>query len=102
VQALRRLVWLCSDCHLSTHLGYANVTGRAEQALAHLAAVTGMTPVEVDQHVRDAGRVWQHRSRRTWELDLSILTDAGVALARPEDPAARRAQAAVELRRFTG
>jgi hypothetical protein len=98
VQALRRLVCLCSECHLSTHLGYANVTGRAGQALAHLATVTGMTPTEVSAHVQDAGQLWLRRSRRTWELDLSILTDAGVTLARPESPNARRARAEAELR----
>lgn len=54
VQALRRLICLCSDCHLSSHLGYANVTGRADHAIAHLRAVTGMTDVEVSRHVRDA------------------------------------------------
>lgn len=30
VQALRRLICLC-NCHLSTHLGFANVTGRADR-----------------------------------------------------------------------
>ena len=54
VQALRRLICLCSACHLSTHLGYANVTGRADQALAYLRAVNGMTEAEVSHHVRVA------------------------------------------------
>jgi len=58
VQALRRLICLCSDCHSSTHFGHANVTGRAEQALAHLRRVTGMTDAEVADHVRAAGEVW--------------------------------------------
>jgi len=58
VQALRRLICLCSDCHLSTHRGYANVTGRADQALAHLRAVTGMTDAEVSRHVRVANDLW--------------------------------------------
>ncbi|MBN9096845.1 MAG: hypothetical protein J0I49_01815 [Pseudonocardia sp.] len=93
VQALRRLICLCSDCHLSTHFGYANITGRADQALTHLRRVTGMTEHEIDRHVHAAGELWTRRSARAWELDLSMLTDAGVTLARP-DKAAEQADAA--------
>jgi hypothetical protein len=41
VQTLRRLICLCSDCHTTTHIGFANVTGCAQHALAHLRTVTG-------------------------------------------------------------
>jgi hypothetical protein len=99
VQALRRLICLCSACHLSTHLGYANVTGRADQALAHLRTVTGMTDAEVSRHVLDANALWTARSARVWTLDLSMLTDAGVTLARPEKAADRPAAAERALRR---
>lgn len=97
VQALRRLICLCSACHLSTHLGYANVTGRADQALAHLRAVTGMTDAEVSRHVDAAGELWTNRSARVWTLDLTMLTDAGVTLTRPEKAADRPAVAEREL-----
>ncbi|MDN5749875.1 MAG: DUF5710 domain-containing protein [Pseudonocardia sp.] len=102
VQALRRLICLCSDCHLSTHLGLANVTGRADQALAHLRAVTGMTDSEVSRHVQAAGELWTRRSARVWTLDLTMLTDAGVTLARPETAADRAAAAERELRDLRG
>ncbi len=98
VQALRRLICVCSDCHLATHLGYANVTGRADHALAHLRTVTGMTDSEAGRHVETAGELWTARSGRTWTLDLSILTDAGVTLAQPESAAARAVTAEHELR----
>lgn len=98
VQALRRLICLCSDCHLATHLGYAHVTGRVDQALAHLRAVTGMTDMEAARHIEAAGEVWTRRSRRVWELDLRMLTDAGVTLARPAPAAERPAAAARALR----
>lgn len=93
VQALRRLICLCTDRHLTTHLGYANVTARADQALAHLRAVTGMTDAEVSRHVRAANALWTTRSARIWELDLSMLTEAGITLARPEKAADRPAAA---------
>ncbi|MDQ2709361.1 MAG: DUF5710 domain-containing protein [Actinomycetota bacterium] len=98
VQALRRLICLCSDCHLSTHLGYANVTGQADQALAHLATITGMTDTEISRHVQAAGDLWVARSRRNWTLDLTMLTAAGVTLAQPESAAARAVTAEHELR----
>lgn len=82
VQTLRRLVCLCSDCHLVTHIGLANVEGRAEEAFAHLRSVTGMTESEARRHVAVALDLWKARSRRSWALDLSALTSAGVTLAR--------------------
>ncbi len=88
-QTLRRLICLCSPCHLTTHLGYANVTGRADEALTHLRRVTGLTDRQVSRHVGDAGRLWTERSAWTWHLDLRMLTDAGVTLRRPEAPAQR-------------
>jgi hypothetical protein len=95
---LRRLICLCSDCHLSTHLGHANVTGRAVQAIAHLRAVTGMTDTEAARHIQAANNLWTRRSARTWTLDLSMLTDAGVTLARPEAAEDRPAAAERALR----
>lgn len=97
VQTLRRLICLCSDCHLTTHLGYANVTGLADRALAHLREVTGMTDDEIDQHVHDAGELWTRRSARAWELDLGMLTGAGITLARSDKAADRPAAAARAL-----
>jgi hypothetical protein len=82
VQALRRLICLCSDCHLVTHLGHANITGRAGYALDHLQAVTGMTDPQITAHVRVANELWIERSRRAWILDLRIPTGSGVELAR--------------------
>jgi hypothetical protein len=98
VQTLRRIVCLCSDCHLVTHMGYANVTGRAHEAVAHLRQVTGMSAVEADRHIDAAGQLWTRRSARTWALDLSMLTDAGITLAEPENPTGRAEAAERGLR----
>jgi hypothetical protein len=89
VQSLRRLICLCSERHLATHMGFANVTGRTHQATAHLQAVTEMTDDQTDDHIAEAARRWVEQSGRTWALDLSILTDAGVTLTPPEEPATR-------------
>lgn len=83
VQTLKRLICLCTDCHTVTHYGHARVRGVEAQAFAHLVEVTGMTEAQARQHVRTAFAVWERRSRVAWELDLGILTGAGIGLAPP-------------------
>jgi hypothetical protein len=57
-----------------------------------------MTHAQAMAHINVAGQLWTARSARTWVLDLSMITDAGVTLARPEDPPDRRATADRRLR----
>ena len=63
-----------------------------------------MTEDEAWRHVHAANVLWTARSRRDWTLDLSMLTDAGVTLARLERAADRPAAAQralhEEARRF--
>jgi soluble lytic murein transglycosylase-like protein len=58
-----------------------------------------MTQAQAWNHVRAAEELWIERSRRVWELDLRMLTNAGVTLARPERAADRPAAAERALRR---
>ena len=95
VQMLRRLVCLCPLCHLASHYGRARIEGDGPMAYMQLLRVTGMDTAEANRHIDSAFAVWEQRSARTWDLDLSILTAAGVALARPDSPA-RRAEIAGE------
>lgn len=85
VQTLRRLILCCSWCHRATHMGLAEVQGHGEAARAHLREVTGLTPARAQDHIDTAFALWHARSERTWQLDLRILTDAGVTLASPPD-----------------
>lgn len=93
VQSLRRLISLCSPCHLVTHFGYANIQGRTDEALTHLRKVNGLTLAEALAHAHAAEDLWIVRSARVWELDLSILTDVGITLRRPDRAADRPAAA---------
>lgn len=97
VQALRRLICLCSDCHQATHLGLAQVRGLDGESFDHLMAVTGMSAEDADTHVQRAFAVWEARCRRDWSLDLSILTAAGITLAPPPDAPQRYSIAAATL-----
>jgi len=94
VQVLRRLVCLCTWCHTATHYGLAGIRGVDREAFAHLLTVTGMSAADGERHVDAAFALWRQRSATAWDLDLSILTDAGVSLARAAGAGATRAQAA--------
>jgi hypothetical protein len=99
VQSLRRLVALCSACHSTTHFGHAAVTGRDGEALAHLQAVTGMTDAEAHEHITAAYERWAVRSAMTWDLDLGMLTGAGIQPRRPPTAEQRADVAEHELAR---
>ncbi|WP_017594916.1 DUF5710 domain-containing protein [Nocardiopsis potens] len=102
VQALRRLICLCTPCHTVTHFGLAQVRGRAAEALAHLREVTGMTDAQAREHVDDAFTVWEARSALAWTLDLSMLTSAGVEVSPPPEALARAEAARTELEHRPG
>lgn len=82
-QTLRRIVTLCTPCHLVTHWGYARVSGREALARKHFQAVSGWNNDTIDQHIIQAFAVWQARSQRAWYLDLSMLSMAGLTPIKP-------------------
>lgn len=96
VQSLRRLICLCSDCHTATHFGLAELRGLGPVAFAHLRSVTGMSEQEARVHVDSAFRLWQRRSQQEWTLDLGMLTEVGVTVVRPPEPAQRAEMAAAQ------
>jgi len=73
VQRLIGLKAICSKCHLSTHMGYANATGRTEEALVNLAAVNGWTAQQAQEHSDRAFAVWERRASTQYTLDVSYL-----------------------------
>lgn len=81
-----------------SYFGYANVTGSAHQAVAHLRVDTGMTEEQAWRQIDDAGQLWTARSAHVWTLDQSMLTGTGIALARSEPAAERLTVAARQLR----
>jgi len=91
-QVLKRLICLCTDCHHVTHYGYAaQVLHIEDEVFSHLVEVTKMTDEAAESHVEAAFALWRRRSQSTWDLDLSMLTDAGIAVA-PAPGASERAQ----------
>jgi len=98
-QRLRRLVCLCTRCHQATHFGDAEITGRAEAALAQLCAVNHWTRADAEAHIAAAASLWRWRSETDWALDLSILTGVGITPQPNPTPAQRRTQAPTDLDR---
>ena len=93
-QRLIRLICLCRACHAATHFGFAQLQGRGEQARTHLMTVNSWTGNQTGEHIGAAFMLWRHRSQFAWELDLSILTAAGIALRQPPPAGPARIEAA--------
>jgi hypothetical protein len=102
VQKLVRLVCLCTSCHQATHFGHAQVTGHEQDAIEHLCHVNDWTPQQAWAQVDAAAAKWQARSQHVWELDLSMLTDAGVTVTPPPAAGERVTAAADGLRTVRG
>ncbi len=96
-QTLRRLIALCWSCHRATHFGFAEVTGTAAEATAHLRAVNGWPAGEADAHIDRAFAIWEKRSTHEWRLDLGILTNAGIRVVEPPGPGRRTEESATRL-----
>lgn len=80
VQALRRLICLCTACHGTTHFGFARISGEEQAAMGHLQFVTGMNYNQARRHIAEAFTLWEIRNGSRWQLDLSVISDAGITL----------------------
>ncbi len=82
VQTLVRTQALCPDCHRVKHIGLADVHGKGEAALKHLAKVNGWTLDQARRYRDEAFRTWRARSQHEWMLDLSWLRERfGISVA---------------------
>ncbi|NHZ44718.1 hypothetical protein [Massilia aquatica] len=73
VQRLEKLIGLYSACHETQHLGFAKMSGRLDQALAHLALLNDWTEDQVSRHYRDCAEEFMRRSQSRWMLDLGHI-----------------------------
>jgi hypothetical protein len=73
VQRLVGLQPICSKCHLTKHMGYANSAGRTDEALAHLAQVNGWTIRQAKAHSDCAFAIWETRAGIRYTLDFGYL-----------------------------
>jgi hypothetical protein len=63
---------LCSSCHLAKHVGYANVTGRLEEALKQLAKVNNLTPLNAYMLLDEVYSIWRMLNTiTTWRIEVA-------------------------------
>ena len=83
VQKLERLIALCRSCHLATHYGFACNTGFQKQAYKQLLWANGWTAEQLQEHLKFSQELYRQRSEVKWDLDLSLITNAGLKIVRP-------------------
>lgn len=74
-QVLTGIACLCTACHESTHLGLARVKGREAPAIANLMEVNNWTREEANEHICEAFKVWDVRSKKPWILDCTWILE---------------------------
>ncbi|WP_411178941.1 HNH endonuclease [Klebsiella variicola] len=77
-QTLTGLIALCPSCHEVKHMGFSELRGKKDEAVAHLALVNGWSLQGAFDYVDEAFDVWQERSRHAWQLDISWLEAQGI------------------------
>lgn len=75
IQRLAAVVPLCPACHEVRSAGLATANGRGEDAARHLAWVDRTRIGDARKRIADAMHVWQTRSRRTWQIDLTVMQE---------------------------
>lgn len=82
-QALKRLVCVCSRCHLASQFGRAVAQGHESAVRQRLLDINGWTGSQLETHLREAYAAWSRRSSQAWALDLSIIEAAGISVHLP-------------------
>ncbi len=78
-----RLVALRAPYHEATHFGLVQIRARDHAVREHLMAVNKWSETKVDAHIQKAFALWEERSAKTWELDIKIITAAGIEVTGP-------------------
>jgi transposase-like protein len=77
-QKLGGLICLCNLCHLTMHLGFAEIQGKLPDVQRHLGKVNGWSKKETQEYIEAVFEVWFMRSKKQWTLDLKFLDDCGI------------------------
>ena len=66
--------------HEVKHMGFSELRGKKDEAVAHLALANGWPLQGAFDYVDEAFDVWRERSRHAWQLDISWLETQGIRL----------------------
>lgn len=78
VQRLERLISLCPSCHQVKHIGYANISGKYDEAFKHLMKINYWSENEALFYVDQQFTIWNERSKYNWALDIEWLKSKNI------------------------
>lgn len=81
-QVLERMIALCPGCHQVKHMGYAQVSGKFEQAFNHFKKVNKLEKTVASKLISDAFVKWAERSKKNWIVDISHLSEYGIDISK--------------------
>jgi len=85
IQKLMRIIALCHQCHQSTHMGLAGILGKKYDAMEHLQKVKCISQSEAEEENNEAFKLYRLRSICNWELDISLITNAGISIIKKDE-----------------
>lgn len=78
IQKLIKMIALCPDCHMVKHMGFAQITNKADYALNHFMKINKINKVDAQKYIKQAFAIWEKRSLKKWKLDITLLKDFGI------------------------
>lgn len=77
VQKLVGVIALCPTCHWAKHIGLtmSKFPAKLKSVLAKVAKINNWTREQVNEHIEDSFAVFNIRSEREWNVDVSWLAD---------------------------
>jgi hypothetical protein len=75
IQKLIKMVALCPACHEVKHYGLAQVRGRGQEAIDHLANINDWSESEAAMYAHGAMDRWYRQSDLEWTLDITYLDE---------------------------
>lgn len=78
IQKLEGMIALCPSCHQVKHFGFAQISGNGEKALKHFIKINKLTKKQAEKEIKKAFDIWAERSKKSWELDISLLKNYGI------------------------
>lgn len=98
IQKLHAIVCLCNLCHLTMHLGYAEIKGKGKEVREHLSKVNGWTKAETNLYIEAVFEIWFQRSQKNWTLDLTLLDNCNISYSLI-DPKDRNKQSLLHIKK---
>lgn len=78
IQTLMGLIALCPTCHLTKHLGFAQIQGKEKDVIKQLMKVNQWNNEQTHLYIEAIWEIWYFRSQFQWQLNLAYLDKLGI------------------------